>query len=73
MLSAICTSKYSMTHFLLGQAVHNKMSSLKTGNKIIFLVYTVNIDGLCSQVVRVPGYGSWGLGSIPDATWFSEK
>jgi hypothetical protein len=30
-------------------------------------------DRLCRLVVRVPGYRSRGLGSIPDATRFSEK
>jgi hypothetical protein len=28
---------------------------------------------LCGLVVRVPGYGSRGPGSIPDAAKFSEK
>jgi hypothetical protein len=28
---------------------------------------------LCSLVVKVPGYRSLGLGSVPDATRFSEK
>jgi hypothetical protein len=31
------------------------------------------IDCLCGLVVRVPGYRSRGLGSIPSATRFSEK
>jgi hypothetical protein len=31
------------------------------------------IDHLCGLVVRVPGYRSIGLGSIPGATRFSEK
>jgi hypothetical protein len=30
-------------------------------------------DRLCGLVVRVPGYRSRGLGSIPGATGFSEK
>jgi hypothetical protein len=30
-------------------------------------------DGLCGLVVRVPGYRSRGLGSIPGATRFAEK
>jgi hypothetical protein len=30
-------------------------------------------DRLCGPAVRVPGYGSRGPGSIPDATRFSEK
>jgi hypothetical protein len=31
------------------------------------------IDCLCGLVVRVPGYRSWGPGSIPGTTRFSEK
>jgi hypothetical protein len=31
------------------------------------------VDRLCDLVVRVPGYRSRGPGSIPGATWFSEK
>jgi hypothetical protein len=31
------------------------------------------VDSLCGLVVRVPGYRSRGLGSIPGATRFSEK
>jgi hypothetical protein len=31
------------------------------------------IDRLCDLVVRVPGYRSGGLDSIPGATRFSEK
>jgi hypothetical protein len=31
------------------------------------------VDRLCGLVVRVLGYRSRGLGSIPDATTFSEK
>jgi hypothetical protein len=30
-------------------------------------------DRLCGLVVRVPGYRSRGLGSIPGSTRFSEK
>jgi hypothetical protein len=34
---------------------------------------TINGDRLCGLVVRVPGYRSRGLGSIPGSTTFSEK
>jgi hypothetical protein len=39
----------------------------------IFLSVYFFVDHLCGLVVRVPGYRSRGLGSIPSATRFSEK
>jgi hypothetical protein len=33
----------------------------------------VNNDRLCGLVVRVPGYRSRGVGSVPGVTRFSEK
>jgi hypothetical protein len=42
--------------------------------RLFFLnIFRVEIDCLCGLVVRVPGYSSTGLGSIPNATRFSEK
>jgi hypothetical protein len=35
--------------------------------------YYSSFDCLCGLVVRVPGYRSRGLGSIPGVTRFSEK
>jgi hypothetical protein len=36
-------------------------------------IYIINYDRLCDPVVRVPGYRSRGLGSIPGSTRFYEK
>jgi hypothetical protein len=40
---------------------------------ILFLNMLYEFDHLYGPVVRVPGYGSGGLGSIPGTTTFSEK
>jgi hypothetical protein len=40
---------------------------------IVVVVVVIVVDRLCDLVVRVPGYESRGLGSIPGATRFSEK
>jgi hypothetical protein len=40
--------------------------------KHILEIFFFVIDRLCGLVVRVPGYRSKGLGSIPGATRFSE-
>jgi hypothetical protein len=39
----------------------------------LYGTYTTIVDHLCGLVVRVPGYRSRGLGSIPGVTTFSEK
>jgi hypothetical protein len=39
----------------------------------VFSILYAKIDRLSGLVVRVPGYRSIGLGSIPGATRFSEK
>jgi hypothetical protein len=46
------------------------MSEFSIANKII-LNYITEIDRLCGLVVRVLGYRSGGLGSIPGTTRFS--
>jgi hypothetical protein len=38
-----------------------------------FVILYWQWDRLCGLAVRVPGYRSWGLGSIPAATRFSDK
>jgi hypothetical protein len=38
----------------------------------LFYIWEIR-DRLCGLVVRVPGYRSTGLGSIPGAARFSEK
>jgi hypothetical protein len=40
---------------------------------MIKISYIERMDGLCGQLVRVPGYRHRGTGSIPCATRFSEK
>jgi hypothetical protein len=40
--------------------------------EFIYVMYK-KVDRLCGLVVRVPGYRSRDLGSIPEATRFSEK
>jgi hypothetical protein len=53
---------------------NSKLIFLNTSHyRPINLFYIVVSDRLCGLVVRVPGYKSWGPGSIPDATRFSEK
>jgi hypothetical protein len=72
---SVSKSSPSPRHF--GASSHSslKMTALVLHpyKTIKTVIICVDEDCLCGLVVRIPGYRSRGLGSIPGATTFSEK